>query len=437
MINKIYQSPRFYGGHYDSVKQGYVRDALNNDPNKAAPWQPQLVERYTARLRLDILFAGSVIITDAQFYDGVIFHELMAEENARKDFLNFLRITAEQQSPLIEVRRRQDGLAGIVFKPFKFSSVSSNKISQEIREAMQRAKDAGKTFSSVKHAFQEYASFADDNNTKLAIEELAERLLYLDNIPPGIFRTWDSARSIVDGFKLARAEYKAMSKDKKDFEIPRWGNREVDEILEKIDIEMQKDFPNRSEVERLIREAKINNPAHAVWLNGLYGAINQIFNRAFAYQHICNSMDLGDTPAGLGEFGEPFDILSPQLVEDLGTESWKEFLHRITRDPIRTYWQEWRDLINQQESEKNVKKAAQRFVDAIQKSYKITPMNRLVEIIGGGSSDITLTTNGFSFQPSLGTIITLAVNLPDTIKAIKQYQNDKSNLLRYGLSVTR
>ena len=211
MSDKIYQSPRFYGGHYDSVKQGYVRDALNNDPNKAAPWQPQLIEMYTARLRLDILFAGSVIITDAQFYDGVIFHELMAEENARKDFLNFLRITAEQQSPLIEVRRRQDGLAGIVFKPFKFSSVSSNKVSQEIREAMKRAKDAGKTFSSVKQAFQEYASFADDNNTKIAIGELANRLLYLDSIPSGIFRTWDSARNIVDGLKLAKAEYKIRS----------------------------------------------------------------------------------------------------------------------------------------------------------------------------------------------------------------------------------
>jgi hypothetical protein len=236
---------------------------------------------------------------------------------------------------------------------------------------------------------------------------------------------------------LAKEEYKAISKDKKDFEVPRWGNREVDEVLEKIDLEMQKDLPNRSEIDKLVREAKINNPAHTVWLNGLYGAINQIFNRAFAYQHICNSMDLGDAPANLGDFGEPFDLLSPQLIEDLGTESWKEFLHRVTHDPIKTYWQDWRNLINQKESEKNVKKAAQRFVDAIQKSYRITPMRRLVEIIGGGSSDMVLTTNGFSFQPSLGTVITLAINLPEMINKLKQYQEDKSNLLRYGLSTTR
>jgi len=439
MSDKIFQSPRFYGGHYDSVKQGYVRDALNNDPNKAAPWQPQLIERYTARLRLDILFAGSVIITDAQFYDGAIFHELMAEENARKDFLNFLRVTAGQQSPLIEVRRRAKGLGAIVFKPFKFSSVASNKVSREIREAMQKAKDAGvtETFTSVKQAFQEYANYADNNNTKIAIEELAERLLYLDNIPAGIFREWDSARNIVDGFKLAKAEYKFLSKDKKDFEIPRWGNREVDEVLEKVDVELQKDFPNRSEIERLVRDAKVNNPAHADWLNSLYGAINQIFNRAFAYQHVCNCMDLGDAPASLSDFGEPFDLLSPQLIEDLGTQSWKEFLHKITHDPIKTYWQEWRDLINQRESEKNIKKAAQKFVDAIQTSYRITPMRRLVEIIGGGSSDAVLTTNGLSFQPSLGTVITLAVNLPATINKLKQHQKDKSNLLRFGLSLAR
>jgi hypothetical protein len=34
MPDKIFQLPRFYRGYYDSVKTGYVSDALNNDPNK-------------------------------------------------------------------------------------------------------------------------------------------------------------------------------------------------------------------------------------------------------------------------------------------------------------------------------------------------------------------------------------------------------------------
>jgi hypothetical protein len=302
---------------------------------------------------------------------------------------------------------------------------------------MMKAISAGKTFSNSKDAFQEFANYADDSNTKIAISELSERLYYLDNAPAGIFRPWDKARKLSDGFVLAKEEYRNSNKDYKEFEIPRWTNREVDDVLEKIDLEMQKELPNRTVIDNLIWEAKIQNPAYTERLNSLYGVINQLFNRAFSYQHLCNCMDLGDAPAGLGDFGEPFDLLSPQLIEDLGTESWKEFLHRITRDPIKTHWQEWRGLINQRESDKNIKKAAQKFVDTIQTSYRITPMNRLVEIIGGGSSDAVLTTNGLSFQPSLGTVITLAVNLPEAVKKLNQYQKDKSNLLRFGLSLSR
>src|SRR5574341_292269 len=132
--------PRFYGGHYDSVKQLAYRDFLLE--NGELTWHADLVRRYTARLRLDVLMAGNVILTDAQFYDGLLFHGLVATEASRTDFYNFLRQAKERfDAPLIEVRRRQSGLLEMFSKPLIFSSVVTAQAKDQVAAAMKKALD--------------------------------------------------------------------------------------------------------------------------------------------------------------------------------------------------------------------------------------------------------------------------------------------------------
>jgi len=68
---------RYFGGQYDSVKQAaYLENILKNEKYVGKLPYQVILDQYTARMRLDMLLGGQVILTDAMFFDGVYFQTL-------------------------------------------------------------------------------------------------------------------------------------------------------------------------------------------------------------------------------------------------------------------------------------------------------------------------------------------------------------------------
>lgn len=339
-------NPRFYGGHYDSVKQGSVRSALEQE---VPDWKQVLKNKYAARLRLDILLSGNVIITDAQYYDGTFF-QLAQSDSSFYRFLN----TLNEADPVIEVRRRPQGVINIFEKPFTFSSLPSDEVKREIVRIMKAVMDKRKRpFKSLEEAQEEYGAAVDSQDARIAFEEVVQNIISMDaKTPEWIFRDWDLSRPF--------GEYVKLAKETIPFTFPVTGILEVDESIREISNEMANEYPNRTKVIEILNDMRsqsqvteskgISNQIGQIWAHVL-----KIYNRAFAYQHGCNIIDIGeDLVAGISEedreqIQELMDIqssllddLSSNITEAIVEESWEEFYTRINKAPILPVWTDWR-----------------------------------------------------------------------------------------------
>ncbi|MBL0699712.1 MAG: hypothetical protein JJV92_02370 [Desulfosarcina sp.] len=74
---------RYFGGQYDSVQQAaYLENIIKNDKYVGKLPYQVLLDHYTARLRLDMLLGGLVIITGAMFFDGIYFQTLFLHKES-------------------------------------------------------------------------------------------------------------------------------------------------------------------------------------------------------------------------------------------------------------------------------------------------------------------------------------------------------------------
>ncbi len=442
--------PRFYGGHYDSVKQGFIRDRLYDDNL----WKPELLKLYTTRLRLDILLAGNIILTDSQYYDGSFLHTLVSDKKDKEDFFQFLKDSSKDKTPIIEIRRRPYGLLSLLKKPFTFSSVVSGNDRSEICNAMGKLTPREIESNTIKKILNAINDKIDNSNTKITFQEISENLIYLDETPRRIFQEWSNQYSLEHLIKSAKRTL--------DFKVVLTGNKEIDEVLNNIEIEMNKNYPNRTKIDTWIRSAKNSLPAFSNILDSLYNKVCQVFNLAFAKQHHCNAWDLGETPLSRDEYA--YDIVenfSEGILNAIAEESWCEFYKRLTKEPLKTSWKEWRESVMKTNTgNTDLKKTLSKFSKNIIKSYgqnsrmsisqiiKKFPfiLSGLGLIISGGSSNLICTTPAITygsiaiFAGSLfitSGLVSIGFGLSDFIKEKNKENQNSSNLIQFGLSIGR
>lgn len=125
-------------GKYDSTKQRAV--LLNGDRFRN-------YRSYTATMRMELLLVGHLVLTDAQFFDGLYFHWLAQNttefEAFQRRMLSFEDRKNKKEKPFsIAVKCRGDGegpnLASVVFKmygkQFQFSSIEHDDLAKAVFE---------------------------------------------------------------------------------------------------------------------------------------------------------------------------------------------------------------------------------------------------------------------------------------------------------------
>jgi histidinol phosphatase-like enzyme len=437
---------RYFGGQYDSVKQAaYLDYVVNGKKHKGKLPYQVILDHYTARLRLDILLGGSIILTDAMFFDGAYFQALFLHQEKREDFVNFLRLLSIGGiPPLIEIRQRrktvEETLKTMIYKKgvkdgFIFSSLSSDYLKSTAAKVLSTAQNSDQDFSSWKEFIKNSLDYAEEEIVKDALEQKMETLCYMEELPANIFRTWDGTYDFQKVLNDAQAAER--------FRIIRTGEPVIDSVIASIEKEIKKPFPNRSKLQdEIARKTRILSRPPTIEaeqrLERLWGQFLQVYNRTIGIQHYCDSFDIGEIPISNEQAGTIIiENLSQATLQALARESWTAFGERYNN--LSKYREKWIDEVWQleekkKESNKDARKALDNLIKQILREYRVRPSFKdVVDIVGGGASiDLDLmNANGISLGVST-TLLNIPVQTIDLAKKQWTYQRDKANLTEYG-----
>lgn len=431
--------PRFFGGHYDTVKQSRVLTLLERE-NTSSP-SLDLRDWYTARMRLDILLCGNIVLTDTMYYDGIFFQNLIQDPS----FFQFLN-NLNQNAPHIEIRIRPKGLAGIVGKGIYLSSLEGTsqvreEVSQTMRETSRLHSGDFENASQALKAFYE----ACDPSQKPAFQKMSETMLELEaKTPRHIYRPWE-----VDWIQCLNS-----AKTELPYTIPESEDPAVNFTLR----EMKDEYDGKFDRTRLrhiaLREddpdTTVDDPIIQGWAHML-----KVYNLALAKQHQCNMLDVGEDlvytytqpPADFQpeEFDDVKEYilkgLSPSIIEAIAKEDWNDFLKRLQTGPIRQPFEGWRiGLIEAQGMPDGLARNVFLYgkilplVHAILRSYEQYPSISLagpmLGVLGAGALPDKFKVAGIV----LGTISLAAETGKATASIIKKKTWKNYNLVKIGLS---
>ena len=388
---------RFFSGFYDSVKQRNVYFALK-DTSESVPSQA-LKREYLWRLRFDILYRGSVVLTDAQFFDGPFFHLLSDEE--RLQLQNFMRYRIRDKYRLIDIRGRGENvdatLSKMLGKPFVFSSLLSNEQQNAVYRAMTNLPSRLSWDQILKDVH---------NVTHLPdVDQLQERMSSLKDVvknsdtlapwgPPDWFiQKWEELVAPLHKDIVNRMLDEGGS-----------GQEEPENVLQdpllyflavgrkntfvRTDKSQEPIFPNRSEVDDAYRRVKIEQsilPEHSRIVDKISERFWQAYNSAIANQHGAGDVDIGESEKEdlLGS-NNP-DISSKwnkfNFVDDV---TWEDFWKILSRSKQWEEWLQYRFSTTEYELPE-IEKRQERLLDFL---YKKFPADKSNATIWGGGSDM-------------------------------------------------
>jgi hypothetical protein len=435
-------SGRYFGGHYDSVKQSSYLNFIQKDGIIS---YPIILDSYTARLRLDMLFSGQVVITDAMFFDGIFFQTMFLHDEKRRDFVNFLRLLSiGTLPPLLEIRNREATIDETILKmiykkgsndAFVFSSIGNDYTKREVTECIKITQNLDKPYSS----WEEFLQIAKQNaNGKVITEEIDQKIELFNlmkSVPQNILAKWEG--------KYNFAESLSTAKNQNRFHLSHTGDPVIDSVIKLMEIEIQQKSPNRSKLQTEISTKtdifkRLPKTLAEKDLEFYWGEFLQVYNRTIGKQHFCDTYDIGEIPLSNDVNAMVTENLSEATIKALSTESWISFCEKFNKlNPERIKWLEevWKLEKHQATSYKEVRKALDKYVSQILKIFHIKPsINDVMNIVGGGASidrDL-MSPNSMSFG-----VATSILKLPFVLNqlASKQiaYKNDKSNLIEYGV----
>jgi hypothetical protein len=130
---------RLFSSSYDSVTQRErLRQSVRRDP---------FLLRYRARLRLDAILSGSIVVTDAQLLDGAFFLWQTPEQ-----LMESVDLGAGPRTLIVRTRRSDlaealvatvtDPDTGLV-RPFEFSAIGDDRERQELSAYLERLAESG------------------------------------------------------------------------------------------------------------------------------------------------------------------------------------------------------------------------------------------------------------------------------------------------------
>jgi hypothetical protein len=437
---------RYFGGQYDSVKQAaYLDYIVNGDVHKGKLPYQVILDHYTARMRLDILLGGSIILTDAMFFDGAYFQTLFLHNEKREDFTNFLRLLSIGGiSPLIEIRQRRktvgETLKVMFYKQnkrdgFIFSSLSSDYLKNKAADALSHAQNNGNEFSTWSSFMDSSIGYAEEEIVRDALKQKIETLRYMEELPSNIFRIWEGE------FNFQKVLEDAQEKDR--FKITRSGDPVIDSVIASIEQEIKEKFPDRSKLQneialktRIFARSPTRDAERRLEL--LWGQFLQVYNRTLGMQHYCDSFDIGEILVSGEKTGSLiFEELSQSTLQALAQESWTDFGKKYNN--LSQYREQWIHEVWELENHKKLsntdaRKALDGLIKQILREYQIKPtFHDFVNLVGGGASiDVDLMSpSGISLGVSAN-ILNIPVQTVDLVKKQWVYRKDKANLIEYG-----
>lgn len=438
---------RYFGGQYDSVKQAaYLDNILKSEKYVGKLPYQVILDEYTARIRLDILLGGHVIITDAMFYDGIYFQTLFLHKEKREDFINFLKLLMiGGMPPLIEVRQRGDTskntLLKMMFKKgaksgFIFSSLAQNYVKEAVATTIAKIQQTDELeFHDWTSFLTSAVDYAESEVVKDEIKQKIEILKYMEEVPSNILKPWDRE------YNFGKVLDDAIKQDR--FRMQRTGDALIDDVIASMEKELLKPFPDRSKLQNevaakteiLVRPPK-TLPEKV--LERLWGQFLQVYNRTIGIQHHCDTFDIGEIQIRDEKVDLVMsDSLSQATLQALARESWTDFGKRFNN--ISTFRNKWLyEVWELEEKRKHSFKDAQVSLDDLVKQilqeYKIKPsFQDVVELVGGGASlDVDLMNpNGISLGVSTK-LLKIPVQTIDLIKKQWTYKKDNLNITEYG-----
>lgn len=332
-------SKRFYTDFYDSVNQrSWLTEYLPRhykieDAHKI----------FLGRLRLDILLAETLVLTDSQILDGAFF--------VKSDPINFLKllIRSEEESLPIEIRSRksklEDSFLNFVKKrnkeflaPFSFSCIEDEALRREIQKCLEETKsDRVNSWKDIleiiKHKFPgcEGLDVLDDGLNQW-FEAQKEPLL------SGKILKWDN--EFLLGECLNRSEILELM----DTEV---GKEEAEWVMDN----QARSLIDRRLTRRIIEE--VDGPVKDD-LQKLESAYNYAYNLAIALQHRCRTFESvsgsnKNRLAGLQVIDNEIDWVadfnsSTNIVLGLGEMPIDQFQHLFQENKSNFY--EWWNTSN-------------------------------------------------------------------------------------------
>ena len=442
---------RYFGGQYDSVKQGAYLDFITKNEKNVGKLPFQVVlDNYTARIRLDILLGGNVILTDAMFYDGIYFHTMFMDKEKRDDFINFIQmLTIGNTPPLIEIRQRQptvqDTLLKMIYKKgaktgFAFSSISPAYIKESVSIAIEKTQNSGREFSNWEDFLLASITYADENIVKDALKQKIQMLNYLKEIPTNALRVWDGIYDFGEVLKNAIRQNR--------FKIERTGDPLIDEVIKSIEHEIAQRFPNRSNIQNEISQKTeiFSRPPRTLperALEKIWGQFLQVYNRTIGIQHYCDTFDIGEIAINEEQIDMMLtENLYQSILQALAVERSTEFGRRFNNlNRFRNKWlnEVWELENGSKESFKDARISLEKLVSQLLREYNQTPtFEDFIELVGGGASvDVDLMSpNGLSFGVTTK-VLNIPIQVYDFTKKVFVYKKNKYNLIEYGKEFMR
>lgn len=315
----MYGKKGWYSAKYDSTKQSEVMGKKNG------------MLKYKTSIRFEMLLAERIVITDAQWYDGLFFAEMTAQNNGEEfnEFIKFLLegVNCGDKNLLPLTIRRRDKYPTMFRNSFWFSSIQNPNLQEFIFHIWDENED-NKT--EVLKTLDSYLNYLEDKlNEKQELELIKDfekfkiRIKTLDSVDERLFIPWGTEKYMSDYIKEAKPRLEEI--------LSKLNLEYIEKQVNIIEEEINKASPSRSKINDSINEIKRIKKQDTLCEQFMHEFDNS-YNCAIALQHECEYYDLYDAILSK-KYNEgsvkSFDLNSYEfpapVLEYLGVMTWEEF----------------------------------------------------------------------------------------------------------------
>lgn len=403
---------RFYSGFYDSVKQRELHLSVLNKTDIVDPNQ-RFKREYLWRLRYDIVYHGSVILTDAQFLDGLVFHLL--NEAERRDLTSFMQRRIRGRYRPIEVRCRRPTvdatLSTMLGKPFVFSSLMYDRHREVVREAMGELLE-GAQFSNWEDILQAVIAVTGMSSVKQLKEEISALKEVIEKsqalVPWGassvFVQKWEElAKQLheeVEAYMVAEGgSGQEKPEEARNYPLMYFLATVHLNTVVRTESSQKPIYPDRSAVDSAYRRAYSERgllPEQKEVIDTVSEKFWKAYNSAIAAQHRAEDIDIGESEAAdVLENAKP-DFSLRWRKFGLEEPSWDEFWESISRSREWNEWMEYR-LQSAQAEPQNIEKMQEKLFRFLSRTFPARQGDDS-PIWGGGSDLFKHRVRGFLSQ---------------------------------------